>query len=53
MPTQEKNALNGSNPGQTTLETLTIKGFTNQDDVAVNEATTGFSPARFLFQIQN
>lgn len=37
--TQEKNALKGSNPGQTTLETLTIKGFANQDDGAVNEPT--------------
>ena len=38
--TQEKNALQGSNAGQTTWETLTVKGFANQDAAAVNEATT-------------
>lgn len=39
MPKQEKKALNGSNPGQLTLEALTVKRLANQDGRAVHGAT--------------
>lgn len=58
IPFKRKECTKRSNPGQTALETLAIKGFANHDDGAVRPplgASTlfGFSPLRMVFKENN